>query len=445
MSRDDVCEAINNSIEYISDDFKEIYVSLVKEKNINGKVLASCDINELKSELNMSFGDWQLFKSWLLEKKSTQTHLLQLKQMKRKQQISREIQQQLHKTSTLVNSNLNQPLIIISEPIKENSNIALQTPQSNNSQPVSPQRKVEFIITPVKESDLLNNKKSDFSNDLKFNSNNSFDQQNTSTATETILIENDDKLSDTSSLNNSKSKIFSSKTSIHNQESSAPSTSLSRKISKKIFKSIDNLFHSNKSSGQSTETQPANNSQPGLSDNYYDNSSSVTPLISLDQKIIAPNNNNKSPPSILVGDDQYDYYYDEDSDDENEPNKIVLSTEKPARSRSDTQTKLQQLTKNLFKNVGKRRGRQDSETSSKSNNAMELISSTNAMVQSSNAENKNRRQSLTKQTSLGGGNQPNEVPNINLVSSSGKITKKDNDSSSKKSYFIIDDEEEDIF
>ena len=456
MSRDDVCEAINTSIEYMSDDFKEIYISLVKEKNINGKVLASCDINELKSELNMSFGDWQLFKSWLLDQRSAQTHLLQLKQMKKQQQINKENQQQqqqqhqLHKTSTLINSNLNQPLIIISEPpIKENSNNSLQTPQSNNSQPVSPQRKVEFIITPVKEDELITNRtNTESSNDKKLRTNISFDQQNTSTATETVLIDNDDKLSDTSSLSNSKSnRMFSSKTSIHNQETTTPpSTSLSRKISKKIFKSIDNIFHPNKSTTATQPTAESQNVQPGLSDNYYDNSSSVTPLISLDKQTMPTNNNNntKHPPSILINnDDQYDYYYDEDSDEENQTqSKIVSSADKPPRSRSETQNKLQQLTKNLFKNVSKRRGRQDSETSSKSYNVMELVSSTNAMAQQSSS----RKHSLTKQISLGASNtQQTEIPSINIISGSGTITKKDNDSSNKKNYFIIDDEEEDIF
>ena len=52
MSRDDVCEAINTSIEYMSDDFKEIYISLVKEKNINGHTQTSIKIEDTKSLKN---------------------------------------------------------------------------------------------------------------------------------------------------------------------------------------------------------------------------------------------------------------------------------------------------------------------------------------------------------------------------------------------------------
>ncbi|XP_014244027.1 kinase D-interacting substrate of 220 kDa B isoform X2 [Cimex lectularius] len=38
------------------------YISTVQTNNINGKVLAHCDISELKKVMNMSFGDWELFR-----------------------------------------------------------------------------------------------------------------------------------------------------------------------------------------------------------------------------------------------------------------------------------------------------------------------------------------------------------------------------------------------
>lgn len=33
------------------------------QANINGRVLAQCNIDELKKEMNMNFGDWHLFRS----------------------------------------------------------------------------------------------------------------------------------------------------------------------------------------------------------------------------------------------------------------------------------------------------------------------------------------------------------------------------------------------
>ncbi len=37
----------------------------LKDHNINGKVLAACDLNELRDAMQMAFGDWQLFKTWI--------------------------------------------------------------------------------------------------------------------------------------------------------------------------------------------------------------------------------------------------------------------------------------------------------------------------------------------------------------------------------------------
>ena len=42
------------------------YQTVITENNINGKVLATCDLNELGQIMNMTFGDWQLFRAWVL-------------------------------------------------------------------------------------------------------------------------------------------------------------------------------------------------------------------------------------------------------------------------------------------------------------------------------------------------------------------------------------------
>ena len=41
------------------------YQTTVTENNINGKVLATCDLSELGQLMAMTFGDWQLLKAWI--------------------------------------------------------------------------------------------------------------------------------------------------------------------------------------------------------------------------------------------------------------------------------------------------------------------------------------------------------------------------------------------
>jgi len=36
---------------------------VIFQANINGRVLSQCNIDELKKEMNMNFGDWQLFRT----------------------------------------------------------------------------------------------------------------------------------------------------------------------------------------------------------------------------------------------------------------------------------------------------------------------------------------------------------------------------------------------
>ncbi len=65
MAVDDVIECLY-SIDGMQENFIPIYGQIMKEKNITGRVLQLAELNELKFELNMAFGDWLLFKNWLL-------------------------------------------------------------------------------------------------------------------------------------------------------------------------------------------------------------------------------------------------------------------------------------------------------------------------------------------------------------------------------------------
>jgi hypothetical protein len=75
MTVNDVCDEIENSIELLNDQYKQVYKTAVKENNINGKVLACCNLQDLKAELKMTFGDWELFKNWVQNQRIIQAQI----------------------------------------------------------------------------------------------------------------------------------------------------------------------------------------------------------------------------------------------------------------------------------------------------------------------------------------------------------------------------------
>ena len=61
LSVDGVCNLLDR-IDGANYDCLRGYRTLVQENNINGRVLLHCDLEELKRLLQMSFGDWEMFK-----------------------------------------------------------------------------------------------------------------------------------------------------------------------------------------------------------------------------------------------------------------------------------------------------------------------------------------------------------------------------------------------
>ncbi len=57
---DEVCQVVQ-SVDGLSRNRIESYCEAVMTQNISGAVLSHCKIDELKSVLNMNFGDWELF------------------------------------------------------------------------------------------------------------------------------------------------------------------------------------------------------------------------------------------------------------------------------------------------------------------------------------------------------------------------------------------------
>ncbi|XP_076293167.1 ankyrin repeat-rich membrane spanning isoform X2 [Lasioglossum baleicum] len=56
-----VCDLVDR-IESLNPNQAPQYKNVIKENNINGRVLLHCDLQELKKVLKMAFGDWELFR-----------------------------------------------------------------------------------------------------------------------------------------------------------------------------------------------------------------------------------------------------------------------------------------------------------------------------------------------------------------------------------------------
>ncbi|XP_031554950.1 kinase D-interacting substrate of 220 kDa B-like isoform X3 [Actinia tenebrosa] len=65
LTIDDVCKQLSE-LEGLDQKQMSTYQKVVTDNNINGKVLASCDLSELSQIMGMTFGDWQLFRAWII-------------------------------------------------------------------------------------------------------------------------------------------------------------------------------------------------------------------------------------------------------------------------------------------------------------------------------------------------------------------------------------------
>ncbi|KAJ6654061.1 hypothetical protein lerEdw1_007487 [Lerista edwardsae] len=72
MTVDAVCEKLKQ-IEGLDQSMLAQYSATIKKANINGRVLVQCNIDELKQEMNMNFGDWHLFRSAVLEMRNAES------------------------------------------------------------------------------------------------------------------------------------------------------------------------------------------------------------------------------------------------------------------------------------------------------------------------------------------------------------------------------------
>uniref|UniRef100_A0A672IWG8 Kinase D-interacting substrate 220b n=1 Tax=Salarias fasciatus TaxID=181472 RepID=A0A672IWG8_SALFA len=75
MTTESVCERVR-LIEGIDQSMMGQYSATIRKANVNGRVLSQCNIDELKKEMNMNFGDWQLFRATILDMRHTESQVL---------------------------------------------------------------------------------------------------------------------------------------------------------------------------------------------------------------------------------------------------------------------------------------------------------------------------------------------------------------------------------
>ncbi|XP_068435979.1 kinase D-interacting substrate of 220 kDa B isoform X1 [Clinocottus analis] len=75
MNTDAVCERLRH-LDGIDPSMLPQYTSTIKKANINGRVLSQCNLDELKKEMEMNFGDWQLFRGTVMELRHNESQAL---------------------------------------------------------------------------------------------------------------------------------------------------------------------------------------------------------------------------------------------------------------------------------------------------------------------------------------------------------------------------------
>ncbi|CAL9686452.1 unnamed protein product [Knipowitschia caucasica] len=75
LNTEAVCERIK-VIDGIDQKMLSRYTATIKKANINGRVLMHCNLDELKKEMEMNFGDWQLFRGMVVEQRLSESQAL---------------------------------------------------------------------------------------------------------------------------------------------------------------------------------------------------------------------------------------------------------------------------------------------------------------------------------------------------------------------------------
>ncbi|XP_036006557.1 kinase D-interacting substrate of 220 kDa B isoform X2 [Fundulus heteroclitus] len=72
LGTDGVCERLKQ-VDGMDPNMLPQYAAIITKANINGRVLTHCNLDELKREMEMNFGDWQLFRGMVMEQRHAET------------------------------------------------------------------------------------------------------------------------------------------------------------------------------------------------------------------------------------------------------------------------------------------------------------------------------------------------------------------------------------
>ncbi|XP_071006314.1 kinase D-interacting substrate of 220 kDa B isoform X6 [Oncorhynchus clarkii lewisi] len=136
MNTDVVCERVKQ-IEGIDQSMLVQYTATIKKANVNGRVLTQCNIDELKNEMKMNFGDWQLFRGTVLEMRHAESQVLHEEapsEMGSSVAGHGEPRRQVAPTQAgAANLDANSPMYSFNLSFEELSNVGLDEPPRNSN------------------------------------------------------------------------------------------------------------------------------------------------------------------------------------------------------------------------------------------------------------------------------------------------------------------------
>ena len=104
---EDICTMLRD-IDGIMNARVDTYCDAIQAQNISGTVLAKCSLDELKSVLNMNFGDWELFHMVIMKMRKTEKGLLM-----RQRAQSREPSNRIRENIDILNRSIEIELSLI--------------------------------------------------------------------------------------------------------------------------------------------------------------------------------------------------------------------------------------------------------------------------------------------------------------------------------------------
>ncbi|CAF0790019.1 unnamed protein product [Adineta steineri] len=167
MTVNDICDCLKTDITGLKPTMIPIYIQDLNENNISGRVLATCQLDELKQILSMAFGDWILFSNWIRAKREeelrSQFHQQTLSTSKSKINDHQNLSNndtyndyQFYRGNDILNAALDQLLHTSSQHTTINSADEIGMTSNDKVSIVSGPKNVKFLI-PLTRSGITSN------------------------------------------------------------------------------------------------------------------------------------------------------------------------------------------------------------------------------------------------------------------------------------------------